>query len=272
MVSLNKDNQNAIDYVTNFIKGQWFEDSKKYIGIGFNDGAFNKATLKNYCLEEQQNVCCYCSRKIDNSNNTELEHIIPRSIDTEIGLMPYFDLSHILADNIVLQESFRASTVKQITPPFPHHIAYHNIVASCNGKIKDTSEDLTCCNRNRGNDFVPPFNFMPNSIAYLNDGTIYYVNDEIDNRYINPLNLNKALLKNIRRIWLLFANSDLTLDELLQASTINQIKEIFTLHIDVSPNKTIADSTIIDSFKNEAQWKTLMNYKYFLDYFRINNN
>ena len=272
MVNLNKVNQTAIDYVSNFINNQWQEDSKRYIGIGYDDGAINKATLKGYCLQEQNYVCCYCSREISNSPNTELEHIIPRARNIDnIELLRYFSYSDILSQNIILQSEFSANAINQETPPFPHHIAYHNLVASCNGKIKVSSEDLTCCNRNRGNKFVPPFNLMPNSISYLNDGTIYYVDDEIDNRYINPLNLNKTLLKNIRRIWLLFSNSDLTLDEIFQVSTLDQIKEIFTLHIDASPLKTKADNAIIDSFKNEAQWITLMNYKYFLDYFRYNN-
>lgn len=272
MVTLEKNRQDAIREVSEFIDGQWQTDSNRYIGIGYDDGAFNKATLKDYCLAEQEYVCCYCSREIDNSRNTELEHIIPRSVSTSEALQPYLDFSPILASNVVLHQGFRLSTERQTTPPFPHHIAYHNIVASCNGKTIDTSEDTTCCNRNRGNEFIPPFNLMANSIFYLNDGTIYYINDEIDNRNINPLNLNKDLLRNIRRMWFLFATSEATEDELINANNEEGILEVITLHLEVSSFKSTSDRNIIDSFKTLSNFGTLMKYRYFLNYFRTNNN
>ncbi len=270
MITVNKDNQAAIDYVSNFINGQWQPEANRYINIGYND--IDVSAYRTYCLEEQNNICCYCCRQIDNSRNTELEHIIPRAQNIDnTELQRYFDYSNILAQNIVLQRSFRDSATQQATPPFPHHIAYHNIVASCNGRIIDTSEYL-CCNRSRGNDFVPPFNLMPNSIAYLNDGTLYYVNDEIDNRLINPLNLNKDLLKNIRRIWFLFAKSDVTEDEIMNVTNETEIREIIALNLDVNPSKLSKDGKIIDSFKTLSNWQTLIKYKYFLNYFRTNNN
>jgi hypothetical protein len=270
MVSINKDNQQAITNVSNFISMQWQEESNRYINIDYD--SINKTEYKINCLSEQQYVCCYCSREIENTPQTELEHIIPRSIHTPDSLQRYLDFSPILLNNIILQEDFRKSTEEQNTPPFPHHIAYQNIVASCNGKIKDTSENITCCNRKREDTFIPPFNLMPKSIKYLKDGSIYYENDEIDNRFINSLNLNKVLLKKIRRIWFLFTASGVTLDDLLKINTLEQIKEIITLHIDINPLKTVADSTSIHSFKNEANWKMLMNYKYFFNYFIIPNH
>ncbi len=272
MVQIAKNNQEAIDYVSDFINGQWQDDSNKYIGIGFKDGAFDKSRIKRYCLEEQASVCCYCSREIDNSQTTELEHIIPRSVNDNDSLYRYISYSNILADNIVLQENFGLSTERQAIPPFPHHIAYHNIVASCNGRIIDTSEDFTCCNRNRSNDFVPPFNLMPNSIKYSNDGSVYYGDDEIDDRYIKPLNLNKEILKSIRRIWFLFANSDVTENELINANNEERILEVITLHLEVNPFKSKSDRNIIDSFKALSNWGTLMKYRYFLNYFRNINN
>ena len=270
MVSINKDNQQAITDVSSFISRQWQEESNSYINIDFD--SINKTEYKINCLSEQQYVCCYCSREIENTPQTELEHIIPKSINTIDSLQRYLDLSPILLNNIILQQDFRKSTEEQNTPPFPHHIAYQNIVASCNGKIKYTSENITCCNRKREDTFIPPFNLMPNSIKYLNDGTIYYDYDEIDNRFINSLNLNKDLLKKIRRIWFLFTASDVTPNELLQITTLEQIKEIITLHIDINPLKEAADRTTIHSFKNEVSWKMLMNYKYFFNYFKIQNN
>ena len=279
MVSLNKDNQTAIDYVTNFINGQWLKNNSgghEYSNIEYSN--INKTQYKIFCLAEQENVCCYCSKEIGNNSQTELEHLIPRSIDTKGALQSYFDFSNILADNIVLQKGFRESTVQQTTPPFPHHIAYQNIVASCNEVTFKSSEDFTCCNRNREDYFIPPYNLIPNNIVYLNDGTIY---SNIDTNYnelgikyesITRLNLNKQPLKNIRRIWFLLASSDVNINQLTQAITIENYSEIFTLYLRVNPRKVRSDNNLIDSFENETSWKVLMQYKYFLNYFRTNNN
>jgi hypothetical protein len=278
MVSLNKNNQTAIDYVTNFINGQWLENNiggNEYRNIGYN--SINRTQYKTYCLQEQENVCCYCSREIANNPNTELEHIIPRSVATNEALQPYFSLSNILADNTVLQEDFRLSTERQATPPFPHHIAYQNIVASCNGITFKSSEDFTCCNRKRQDDFIPPYNLIQNNIVYLPDGTIYstidttYEEQGIQYDSITRLNLNKQTLKNIRRIWFLLASSDVNINQLTQATTIENYSEIFTLYLRVNPRKVTSDNNLIDSFENETSWKVLMQYKYFLNYFRNNN-
>lgn len=275
MVTITKDNQDAISYVSDFIDGQWQEDSNRYIGIGYDDGAFRKATIRGYCLAEQGNVCCYCSKEIDNSSNTQLEHIIPRAKET---LESYFVYSPILSQNIVLQSFFAKSTERKTTPPFPHHIAYQNIVASCNGITFNSSEDFTCCNRNREDYFIPPYNLVPNNIVYLNDGTIYstidttYEEKGIQYDCITRLNLNKQTLKNIRRMWFLFANSDVTENELINANNENRILEVITLHIEASPFKLPSDRNVIDSFKTLYTWDILLKYRYFLNYFRTNNN
>ncbi len=272
MVTLLKNNQTAINHVSDFINGQWLENNDggfNYRNIDYD--SINRSEYRRFCLKEQENVCCYCGREIADNNFTELEHIIPRSVTTIEGLQPYFALSSILSNNIVLQESFRQSTTQQTLPPFPHHIAYHNIVASCNGKTIQSSENLTCCNRHRKDDFIPPFNLMPKCVGYANDGNVYYIYDENDNQYINPLNLNKVLLKHIRRIWFLFSRSDVNEQDLAQVNNEASILEVITLHLEVNPFKELIDRNIIDSFKTLSNWNTLMKYRYFLNYFRINN-
>ena len=278
MVSLKKDNQKAIDYVTNFINGQWLENNNggfEYRNIGYD--SINKNYYKKICVTEQENVCCYCSREIGNNPHTQLEHIIPQSVATNDALQPYFNYSNILADNIVLQEDFREATVKQTLPPFPHHISYQNLVASCNGITFKSSEDFTCCNRNRENYFIPPYNLIPNNIMYLNDGTLYsnidtnYEEQGIQYESITYLNLNKQTLKNIRRIWFLLASTDVEINQLLLATTVEEYKVIFTLYLRVHTNKVTSDNNLIDSFENQTSWTVLMQYKYFLYYFRNNN-
>jgi 5-methylcytosine-specific restriction endonuclease McrA len=269
MVTLKKDNQEAIDFVSCFIEKQWQET--KYVNIEYD--CIDKKAYRKFCLKEQGNVCCYCSRVIDNSNNTQLEHIIPRDRNlNQDTISRYFSFSKVLEDNVVLQSVFTNSREKLRTPPFPHHIAYQNIVASCNGKTTTSSEDFTCCNRNRGNRFIPPFNLMPNSIVYLNDGSLYYIEDELGDIFINQLNLNKDLLRKIRRIWFLFAKSDVKEDELVNATNEDRIIEVITFYLEINRFKSPSDRNVIDSFKTVDNWSTLMKYRYFLNYFRNNNN
>lgn len=101
MVSINKDNQQAITDVSSFISRQWQEESNSYINIDFD--SINKTEYKINCLSEQQYVCCYCSREIENTPQTELEHIIPKSINTIDSLQQYLDLSPILLTHIARQ-------------------------------------------------------------------------------------------------------------------------------------------------------------------------
>lgn len=272
MVHLTKDNKTAITFVSTFIKGQWLPNNNggnEYLNIGYDD--INKTHYKSFCLAEQENVCCYCSRKIDDRSEIELEHIIPRSVKGNEKLQEYFDYSDILKQNVVLQEVFRLSKIQQATPPFPHHIAYHNIVASCNGRTFAPSDDFTCCNRKRENEFIPPLNLMVQCIGYENDGTMVYLPDIQNREYINTLNLNKQALKNIRRLWFLFSRSIVTINELLAATTEEDYMELLTIHIFANPLKVLSDNRLIDTFSVESAWNVFMAYKYFLSFYRNNN-
>lgn len=119
MLTISKNLQQAIEHVSTFINGQWQSDSNKYIGIGYDDGAFDKATLKGFCLDEQEKVCCYCSREIFDAPSTQLEHIIPRDKSTDQSVLDkYFEYARILQENIVLQSVFSDTEEKLATPRF----------------------------------------------------------------------------------------------------------------------------------------------------------
>lgn len=272
MIYLEKTTQEAINFVTNFIDANWLEQndgSYKYQNIGYPQVKNPVNQFRGYFVDEQHGKCCYCCREILNNNSTELEHIIPRT-KSEIGdFIPYYNLSVILRNNVVPQSVFETSDVQLIKPPFPHHIAYHNIVASCNGRTFESSESFTCCNRERGDDFIPPFNVMPDAINYLPDGTIVYMNDVANRDYFEILNLNKGILNNIRRLWFLFSESQLTLDEILQDNNdVESIREKvvqFGIANSVTPS---VDVKLVQTFSNQGLWDTFIKYSYFLDYYR----
>ncbi|WP_121965002.1 hypothetical protein [Myroides sp. N17-2] len=271
MIYLDKTNTSAIKYVEDFINNNWLpyndNDDCKYINIDFRDIKNPVSTFKAFFVEEQENICCYCSRKILNDNNTELEHIIPYALSDILEFQLYYDLSPILENNVMPQDTFINTLTKRILPKYPHRIAYHNIVASCNGQTFKGSEGFTCCNRERGNEFIPPFNLIHNSISYLKDGTIVYLEDLENQNGINILNLNKPLLQHIRRLWYLFSLSDLTINEIFQYE-LPLDEHIVINAINHSP-QIEKDTNLLKVFTN-GLWDIFTQYSFFFNYYRIN--
>lgn len=270
MIYLDKTNHEAIDFVTTFIDANWLEQNDgtyKYQNIGYSQIKNPVIKFREFFINEQNNKCCYCCRNIVNDNSTELEHIIPRTKSMLVDFTPYYQHSNILNQNVVPQIVFESSTNELNKPPFPHHIAYHNIVASCNGRIFESSEDFTCCNRERGDEFVPPFNLMQNSIEYLPDGTIVYILDLQNRNYFEILNLNKDILINIRRLWYLFSLSDLTLSYILDGST-NTLDEKINIYAIANSQTIVEDFKLLETFSNPKIWEIFKEYSYFFDYYR----
>lgn len=263
MIYLNKENQAAIDYVSSYLTGQWLEDNNgghRYQNIEYKD--INRGQFKDFFVNEQEFKCCYCCREIAIDRHTELEHIVPRAVDTQADLLQYQQLSTILAGNVMLQEEFRTSEVELATPPFPHHTAYHNIVASCNGRTFETTTDFTCCNRKRGDDFLPPFNLMRNCINYLPDGTLVY-DPPKGQSYVDILNLNKTVLKDIRKLWKLFSSNKTPLQQINMPFDENNVKNMISLAVLLQTNQTPEDLKLIDNFKIQGMWDVFLKYSFF---------
>lgn len=274
MIYLSKTNQEAINFVADFLNNGFSEEEGKYIGIGYEQIKKPVETFRGFFVSEQNKKCCYCCKTIENSHKTELEHIIPRSKNTTHEFQPYYNLSSILKTNVVPQNNFETSSIKISLPPYPHHVAYHNIVASCNGRIFESSskDNFTCCNRERKDVFVPPFNLMADSIEYLQDGTIVYKKDPTYRDYFEILNLNKTLLNQIRRLWFLFSKSILNLDDILNDQYTETITEKIVAFAIVNSNSLIADSKLTDTFSTSDTWKVFKQYNFFFDYYKTVND
>jgi hypothetical protein len=274
MIYLTKTNQTAIDHVSEFIDSNWREEGvNRYQNIGYGDIKNPVAPFRLLFVSEQNYKCCYCCRHIVNNQTTELEHIIPRTRSQIDQFEPYYILSDILRTNVIPQSVFTTATAQLNKPPFPHHIAYQNIVASCNGRTFESSDNFTCCNRVRKDDFIPPFNLMEGSIEYLPDGTIVYMPEITNREYLDILNLNKGVLINVRRLWYLFAQSELTLDAIKNVDASDS--DALTAHLvvnAVSTSPTIDDDMkLVELFTIESAWDTFKGYDYFWDYYRANN-
>ncbi|WP_175635064.1 HNH endonuclease [Pedobacter ghigonis] len=269
MIFLEKNNQAAIDHISQFLKANWLVSASgayKYINIGYRD--IKRGGFRSYFVLEQNYICCYCSRKIVDDHTCELEHVIPRSVTQIVDLSKYYDLSDTLKNNVVLQSDFENAIIEKDSPPFPHHIAYHNIVASCNGRTFETSASFTCCNRERADDFVPPFNLIKDVIAYLPDGTIVYGTNPQERSYFEILNLNKKILIDIRRLWYLFSLSNLS-QEKITSEEITNLKEHIVENAISHSTTTIEDiKVLLPQFINPELWKLFKEYSYFLSYYR----
>lgn len=271
MIYLQKTNQSAIDFVTQFIDNNWLEQndgSYKYQNISYANIKNPVTIFRGFFVDEQSNKCCYCCREIANNSSTELEHIIPRAKSEIMNFLPYYELSNILQNNVVPQNTFESTIIQLNKPPFPHHIAYHNIVASCNGRTFESSNDFTCCNRKRKNDFVPPLNLMPDSIEYLPDGTIIYTREPQNRQYFEILNLSKDILKNIRRLWYLFSQSELTISQVLDDHFTTSINEKITRFAIAYSPTILEDNKLKGTFSNQSIWNIFKDYSFFFDYYK----
>lgn len=277
MIYIPKTNKDAIEFVSDFIKNNWLEqidNSYRYQNIGFSDIKNPAEIFRGFFVSEQNNKCCYCCKEIENNNLTELEHIIPRAKTSIAEFQPYYELSDILRKHVIPQNEFVMAAEKRNVPPFPHHIAYHNIVASCNGKSFDSSanDSFTCCNRQRRDEFIPPFNLMEDSICYLKDGSIVYLREPANRTFFGILNLDKTLLNQIRRLWYLFSLSSLSVDEILDVdvnSTKSLTEKIVTYAI-ANSNSLSYDNKLTETFSIINVWNIFKEFNYFLDYYRDN--
>lgn len=271
MIYIEKTNEDAITFVNDFLYSNWLDQGDgnfRYQNIDYASVKNPVNIFRGFFVNDQNNRCCYCCRNIDNNYKTELEHIIPRTKYVQEEFEPYYDLSIVLRSNVIPQSVFEVATVRLTTPPFPHHIAYHNIVASCNGRTFESSENFTCCNRKREDDFIPPFNLMLNPIQYLPDGTIVYQRDVTNRHYFEVLNLSKDMLVNIRRLWYLFSQSTLVLEQILDDSYTPAINEKIVLYAIANSPTPAEDNKLVETFSNSNVWTIFKEYTYFFEYYR----
>ncbi|MCR5361799.1 MAG: hypothetical protein K6E73_07285 [Bacteroidales bacterium] len=224
-------------------------------------------------LNDDEGYCCYCMRRIkaDDIHST-LEHVIPKSIETEEDYNSYFDVDSELErdENIMtLKTKFFNIRHKQALP-CPHNAAYENLVASCDGRLPIGSNNHVCCNGPRGDTKIPPIMFMRNihnEIEYRTNGRIIWIAGNPDmnvkreraNVINNVLCLNHDILRCIRRIWYYLAERGLDCD----LNEENKRRVIDTLRPQCSLN---SEKDMLDNFLEQPiYWNLLDQYRYFND-------
>ncbi len=260
----NESKGNAI--VNKFLEDQWDDSLHKYINLDYS--TFENKEMKKLVSKEQSDFCCYCMRRLTAQNIT-LEHIIPNNIKSKKDYLEevkrYMDFSEVLRNNISVWDEQKFSQL-QTTPPFPHFVAYQNLVASCNGELIDKNESKLklhqCCNNRRENDFVIPYFYIPDivqEISYTKEGDIIYKEELEDS--IKRLNLNDSTLKLLRKAWY-FLGKTVSVTEIEAGKNILKRREILD---EADINQAIKNTLLSDIY-----WNLFCEYKWFHSYYYPN--
>lgn len=255
--------------VNNFLISRWSAVSNNYSQINYSGHAFRttlRSNLKLLLLTEQNYLCCYCMRQLADDDTTTLEHIVPRSTNTQ-GELNHYTHFTIILNNVCLQSLFDTSPIQRNTPPFPLEIAYDNLSASCKGDFPGGAT-YHICNHKRGNDFIEPLFYISTietEITYSKAGLLVSTNSSYDGT-ITTLNLNYDSLERVRQVWYHISVENMT--AINNAITEDKRKEILTVNLASLPQARRIQ--LIVDFKTEIFWNVLMQYKWFYDYYRTN--
>lgn len=215
--------------------------------------------MKAVLLINQENLCAVCLRNIESDSRTTIEHIIPQS-STKEEAMSYFRMA-VIRQNVVVPESFHEN-VEIVSPPFPHIIAYYNLVAICDGKVADAGSETHC--KIRRKEFAYPVYYFEDVVQrflYSSLGDLFSACEEsaCNRSFIESYQLNTPYLRMIRKCWWAIKDkSDYGLDTIVAAS------EDRDLRLD------ILDSILLyigfddfQSLKVDVYWNQLILYKAF---------
>lgn len=221
-------------------------------GVFTSDSVF--WDFRQSLMDDCNNRCCYCMRNI---RATTLEHVILRSTTDQEKYDKYFTIeSDLERDDMKMETS-----IKEITPhsPYPHTIAYENLIPSCFGHLE--SKDSKCCNLYRGEKFVHPLTFrkdIHDEIIYYHDGGIEWTaepgDDPDDVLTLSKLGLDCLELTIIRRIWYYLVSHNET------PSTVDKDNMIYELIDLINDNN---EEEMIMQFKKPNYWRLISEYDYF---------
>lgn len=249
-----------------------------------NGRSFRKRLI-NVLLSNQQKKCCYCLRKLKinkvdgNDELVTLEHIIPRGFKSGTPqLANYQRCSIINSTKVQLTDEFENSAV-QTLPPYPHKVAYNNIVASCNGTFPNElsshgGRSRLCCNETRREEDAYPVYFLPNiadMVEYASNGDINAKSGSGYESEITTLISNVKLqcksLLDIRQLW--FELHRCSYREIYSCRTQSAREQLFSRVLYVSSTiDCMRASELHTKFMVQENWDTFMLYH---EFYRIYN-
>ncbi len=214
-----------------------------------------------------EGYCSYCMRIIraDDSHST-LEHVIPNNTKDQKSYDQYYKVNTKLEKREMVFRDVFINRHHCSASPFPHNVAYENLVSSCDGSLPKGSQNHICCNGPRDDDYIPPLLFIPEiheQIKYKKSGiVIWAANDEVEKRerhqvISEKLRLNCDILRVVRLIWCYLAENNLT--HQLDMKDKRRV-------IDILQSRAASyDSDMLNNFRNDNYWGLLEEYQYFND-------
>ena len=247
---------NAI--IHRLLENNWNKAESNYTNIDYTNGLCdNRQTyyteLCHVLLENQNNLCCYCMKELE-SIMTTLEHIIPHRVST--GDFPKYLTVNNLKNHVIHKDNFDKNIYIIPPPKYPHDIAYHNLVASCNSN--------TSCNHFRSDKFIFPLMYdaeIENMVQYNEEGIAFnevYL-DELEKTGIST----NQELKMYRKIWKELATQKDTPEEV----TDDDIElVVLTLDGDKKYQKMLTNF-----YGKPSKKEDLKKFKWFFYYYKTAN-
>lgn len=283
--SKNANDGNAV--TQNYLSGKL--DPLTHYCSGISYGDFDKAQIRRILLANQDSLCCYCLRKLSDDSSTTLEHIIPQSTQTtDTARLRYYQrVTELGRDNVLTTDEYESQGQPRNTaqPPYPHEVAYNNLVASCNGTFPDIQSSKgnlssCCCNNKRGAYNAFPIYYLQNVdtdlVTYLPDGR-FQVKVETSHLWYNEIheytdskgvNINHDSLVMIRRLWYLLRK--VPLNEIQSTADEQSRKRLLMKYLTPTDSnlpdfntRQVESQRLTNKFKAENQWRTFMLYSIF---------
>lgn len=261
--------------IRNMLDSCW--NGTNYVNLHYD--YVDKTELTNHLVAEQGAYCCYCMRRLhisdgrNHKKNVSLEHVVPHNISTENwerDKAKYRCFSTLIKNIVVCPKGKVENPYKKFgMPPFPHFLAYDNLVASCNGQTLDENAREVphhCCNLRRGNNYVEPLFFyadVESHVYYDSRGHIRCAEEYVSSLGKDGVDIMSAFLNDVRQFWKRIADSDYTVAQVCEAEDND------SLRFDIIDDVFTDDSTGHWLFLTErSKWCIYSDYAWFYDYYK----
>lgn len=247
--------------------GHYEGDLYSYLGADYISGQVKtKIALRDILLDEQGGRCCYCMRRIGELAPEErsIEHVIVNHPKDDDDYNQYLGKSLQLdAAEMISSSDFLARQTPP--PPYPHSVAYENLLMSCAGHCHLGVGTSFSCNNYRGHKFVHPLPLMGDvaaEVKYRKNGFVYWENEaDTENPTLELLGLNYDILKLIRRIWYKLSYTGL---DVVNCNRQLVVYDVLGDMMDEGASDAVLQMLFLFA-DNEWYWGLLCQFDYFND-------
>ncbi|MCP2025517.1 5-methylcytosine-specific restriction endonuclease McrA [Flavobacterium sp. HSC-32F16] len=250
MEYINKINSSGLlAFFSTFESNKWSSVTPNYNNYNYNFTSNEKSDIKRVLLLEQNNLCCYCMKKL-NLDEATIEHLYPQN-PSLVNIFNNYGLTGKCVEKLLFDYNVRAIPNAGLTN-LPHDISYYNLLACCSK-----------CNNFRGSKEIKPFVFdlnVNNDFNYNDSGNIYssiYFSD------IAAIGLAFQYYIDYRKLWRYIKNNNkYSVTNLSSRSDLIKAIKFASLSLH---NKNDKNFFFIELSTNGLLQLEALKYIYFLD-------